>query len=289
MFQMADGLSRSIKLITSNLSDMKNKILTLVSFMLAAIWLLPSCETDMEKAQNAYTASQVIPSVISATGPTLALATKVYTYKITYDRAGSTWAWTAVGATIQSVSTDKKTATVLFTTVPANDTALIKVTETTSGGVTSPEKVFKVRVNPFCALATSGFVGTWTGTDGQGADYTYSSTVTATLSGEQILLDGVNVGFMSDFWAENIVTGGTCLITINDDGTVLLSEQYFCDTDYSDGYKIKGTGTWDNCGAKPTLKINYDIWYPDSNYWIAAHYKSYLDGIDHLTLTLTKN
>ena len=33
--------------------------------------------------------------------------------------------------------------------------------------------------------------------------------------------------------------------------------------------------------------FNNDIYYPDSGYWIAAHYKSYLDGIDHLTATLT--
>jgi hypothetical protein len=269
---------------------MKNKILLLVSFILVAVWLIPSCETDMEKAQDAYTPTQVIPLVISATGPTLALATKTYTYAITYDRAGSTWTWTAVGATVQAVSTDKKTATVLFTTVPANDTALIKVTETTSGGVTSPEKVFKVRVNPFCALALSGFVGTWHGTDGQGPDYNEATTtVTTAVSGTNLLVGGLNVAWMGDFWAETIIAGGTCLMTINDDGTLVVPEQYFCDTNASTGYRIKGTGTWDNCGAKPTIKLNYDIWYPDSNYWITAHYKSYFGGLTYLTAAITKN
>lgn len=269
---------------------MKNKILLLVSFVLVAIWSIPSCETDMKKAQDAYTAAKVIPIVIRASGPTLALATKIYTYKVTYDRAGSTWTWSAVGATVQSVSDDKKTATVMFPTVPTNDTALVKVTETTSGGVTSPEKIFKVRVNPFCALALSGFVGTWAGTDGQGPDYNEPTTsVTTTVSGTNLLVAGLNVAWMADFWAENIIAGGTCLMTINDDGTLIVPEQYFCDTDFSAGYKIKGTGTWDNCGAKPTIKLNYDIWYPDSNFWLAAHYKTYFGGKDYLTANLTKN
>ena len=269
---------------------MKNKILVLATIVLTVVWLFSACKSDMDKTLKDYSAEQVVPVVISATGPTLALATKTYTYKITYDRAGSTWAWTAVGATVQSVSDDKKTATVLFTTVPANDTALIKVTETTSGGVTSPEKVFKVRVNPFCALALSGFVGTWAGTDGQGPDYLETtSSVTTTVSGTNLLVDGLNVAWMGDFWGETIIAGGTCLMTINDDGTIIVPEQYFCDTDYSTGYKIKGTGTWDNCGAKPAIKLNYDIWYVDSGYWIAAHYKSYFGGLDYLTATLTLN
>jgi hypothetical protein len=272
------------------LNNMKNKILVWATLVLTVVWFFSACKSDMDKTLKDYTAEQVVPVVISTSGPTLALQTFTYTFKITYDRAGSTWAWTAVGATVQTVSTDKKTATVLFTTVPVGDTALIKVTETTSGGVTSDEKVLKVRVNPFCPLATSGFVGTWHGTDGQGPDYIYTTTsITTTLSGSNILVNGLNVGWMGDFWGESIITGGTCLMTVNPDGTVTIPEQFFCDTDYSTGYKIHGSGTWDNCGAKPTLKINYDIWWLDKTRWLAVYYKSYFGGKDYLTATLTKN
>lgn len=267
---------------------MKKNIIIRVAFFLVVASLFKACETDIKKAEDAYSASQVFPIVFSTSGPSLVLKTFTYNYMITYDRSGSTWAWTAVDATVQSVSEDTKTATILFDAIPANDTALVMVTETTAGGVKSAQKVLKVRVNPFCPLAIGGFVGTWSGTDGQG-DYTYSSSITTTLSGTNILVSGINVGFMGDFWGENIISGGTCLMTVNNDGTEDIAEQYFCDTNYSVGYKIKGSGIWDNCGAKPKLIINYDIYYPDSNYWIAAHYKSYLNNIDHLTLTITEN
>ena len=267
---------------------MKNNILIRLITLLVAVSLFTACEeTAMEKAQNAYDASMVVPAVLSTAGPSLVLQTFSYDYSVSYFRAGSTWSWSAVDATVESVTDDTRGAKIKFNTLPANGKAQIKVTETTAGGTTSPEKIIEVTVNPFCPLPVGDFVGNWTGTDGQ-ADETYPATVTATLDGDKIVLDGLNVGFMAGFWGETIVEGGTCLVTINANGTVVVPEQYFCDTDYSPGYKIKGSGTWDNCGAKPTLKIDYDIWYPDSNYWIAARYgASYLGGKTYLTASLT--
>jgi hypothetical protein len=267
---------------------MKNRYILRLALFMVAICLFSTCsKLPVEKSQDAYSASKVIPAILGTNGAPLALQTFKYMYSVTYFRAGSKWNWTVTDATIDSISPDTRSIRVLFNTLPASDTALIKVTETTSGGNTTPETVIKVRVNPFCPLAIDGFVGTWTGTDGQGADYTYPGTITTTLSETKILVGGINVGFMEGFWGETIVAGGTCLMTVNSDGTVDIPEQYFCDTDFSAGYKIKGSGTWDNCGAKPNLIINYDVWYPDSGYWIAAHYKSYLDNIDHLTATIT--
>lgn len=268
---------------------MKKNIIARMAFVLAAVMLLSSCgETDIEESQNAYSATDVTPIVLGTSGPTIALQTFAYDFKVTYARAGSTWDWSSADATVQTLSADTRTASILFDELPASGKAIIKVTETTAGGITSPEKSIEVTVNPFCPLPVSGFVGTWTGTDGQGADYTYPTTVTATMSGTQILVDGMNVDFMGDFWAETIISGGTCLMTVNPDGTVVIPEQFFCDTDYSAGYKIKGSGTWDNCGAKPALNVSYDIWYPDSNYWIAARYgANYLDGKTYLSLIVT--
>ncbi len=56
---------------------MKNKILTGLALILAS-WLFTSCETDMEKAQNAYDATQVVPIVLCVTAPTSALQTFTY-------------------------------------------------------------------------------------------------------------------------------------------------------------------------------------------------------------------
>lgn len=269
---------------------MKNNIIIKISSLVLALLLFSACEkTPMEKAREGYDASKVVPAVLSVSGPSIALQTFTYDFAVSYYRAGSTWNWSAVDATVKSVGTDTRTAKILFDKLPSSGKAQIKITETTSGGTTSPEKVVEVTVNPFCPLETSGFAGNWSGTDGQG-DYTYPATITATLSGTQILLDGINVGFMNDFWAENIVTGGTCLMTVNPDGTLVIAEQYFCDTDYSAGYKIKGTGLWDNCGAKPKINITYDIWYPDGNYWIAVKYgPGNLGGKTYLSADLTLN
>ncbi len=86
-----------------------------------------------------------------------------------------------------------------------------------------------------------------------------------------------------------LLAGGSCKVTVNPNGTLVIPEQYFCETDYIDGYKIKGSGTWDNCGAKPTMKIDYDIWFPEDGFWIAAKYgASYLGGKTVLTANLTQ-
>jgi len=246
---------------------MKNKLLIWVALVLAASWLAPSCETDMEKAQNDYTADQVIPIVIGTSGETLALQTFTYTYKVTYDRAGSTWAWTVTDATIQSTSEDTKSITVLFGTKPANDTALIKVVETTSGGVVSPQKVIKVKVKPFCPLAVSDFVGTWGGTDGATGFLYPSEVVTSAPSGSTIQVTGLNYGWMLDYWGETVTAGGTITMTINNDGTLTIADQYCFTTDYEGDpyvYWIKnGTGKWDGCGATPAMTFTYNVYYKD--------------------------
>jgi hypothetical protein len=270
---------------------MKRKIILRIGFLLATVIFMVTCtKSDIQEARDAYKAANVVPVIQKMSGPTSVLKTFRFEYSVSgATRAGSAITWTGVDCVIDSLSSDKATAWVEFTTSPANDTALVKVNETTVGGVAAAEVIKKVKVNPFCPLAVSGLVGTWTGTDGQGTDYTSSATITTTLSGTKILVDGMNVGWMGDFWGESIISGGTCLMTVNNNGTVDIPEQFFCDTDYSSGYKIKGSGKWDNCGAKPTLVIDYDIWYPDSNYWIAARYKSYFNNIPYLTANITLN
>jgi hypothetical protein len=270
---------------------MKRKMILRIAFLLTTAALMITCtKSDIEKAREDYSAAKVIPIVQGISGSASVLQTFAYDYTLTYDRSGSTWAWTGVDCTVQTVSEDTRTATVLFSVIPAAGAkAKIHVVETTVGGKSSPEGEYLVTVNPFCPLPIAGFVGTWTGTDGQGTTYIYPTTITTTLSGTKILLNGINVGVMGDFWGETIISGGTCLMTVNENGTVDIPEQYFCDTDYSAGYKIKGSGTWGNCGAKPNLLINYDIWYPDGGYWIAAHYKSYFGNKDYLTANITLN
>ena len=268
---------------------MKNKIIIKVSFLVLTAFLFSTCEkTPMEKAQDAYDASMVVPAVLSVSGPSLALQTFAYDYTIGYYRAGSSWSWSAVDATVQSVSSDKRKATILFDTKPANDTALVKVTETTIGGVTSAEKIIKVRVDAFCPLANgpADLVGAWEGDDGGGGGYVYPSAVTSALDGETLTISGIGTGFIADFWGEEVITAGDVTVTINNNGTLEIPRQFVFTTLYEGDeydYEIAGTGTWDNCGATPAMKITYDIYYPGDAAGLAATYKSYLDGIGYLT------
>jgi hypothetical protein len=232
-----------------------------------ALLLLTTCETDMEKAQDDYNASMVVPAVLSATGPTLALQTKIYEFKITYFRAGSTWNWTATDATVDSVTADTKTAFILFDQMPANDTALVMVTETTSGKVTSEQKVFEVKVDPFCPLAIGDFVGTWNVVET--GDEPRTSTVSIILgTGTNNLILQVNAGLpgllggVFDGWGEAFQTSvepqGNITMNVNlDNGVVTIPFAYWGQTlpgPYD--YWVFGDGTWSGCGAKPTITIN---------------------------------
>ncbi len=269
---------------------MKNIMMKIAGLVLMMVFLVSSCMEDpIKDAQEKYDYNKIIPKVLDGIqGPAVAIQTFTGDYTINYFRGGSTWNWSATNATVQKVSEDKRTATILFGTYPPNGKATITVTETTQGGITSDPVSKEVTVQKYCPLANgaASLVGEWDGTDGQG-DYTYPSTISTSVSGTKLLVSGINVGFMNDFWAESIVSGGTCLMTVNVNGTLEIPEQYFCDTDYSNGYKIKGTGTWDNCGSKPTLTINYDVWYPDGNYWISVKYAANLGGKAFLTAAIT--
>jgi hypothetical protein len=256
---------------------MKRKMILRIAFLLtAAIFMVTCTKSDIEKAREDYSAPMVVPLVQGITGPASALQTFAFDFTLPYDRAGSTWSWAVTDATLQTVSADKRTATVLFDIKPANDTALVKVTETTVGGVVSPEKVKKVKVNPFCPLPIAGFVGVWSGTDGYGTGsqlYTTEVTTTA-LNATSINITGLNFGWIADYWGETITDGGTLAMTINNNGTTVIPDQYCFTTDYNGDpyeYWLKGTGVWGNCGTYPTLVISYNLYYISDGYTMPSN------------------
>lgn len=253
---------------------MKNNIIARLAFLLVAVMLFPACgETYIEENQNAYTAQDVVPLVLGTSGPSLVLQTFVYDFMVTYDRSGSEWNWSSSDATIQSVSSDTRTATILFDQLPASGTAVIKVTETTAGGVTSPEKTIEVTVKQFCPLpnGANSLVGSWSGDDAF-----YSSIITTTAASATVLnVTGMSIEFIEDWWAETVIDGGTIQMTINNDGTVDIPRQYIYTTEY-DGdpydYEIEGSGVYDFCPANPTMVITYDIYYEGDDVGLAETY-----------------
>ncbi len=98
---------------------------------------------------------------------------------------------------------------------------------------------------------------TWNGTDGE-----YPSEV-STVAGCDLLITGLNFGWMLDWWGEIIVDGGTVKYTVSGSGAINIPLQYYCTTTWNGAvqtpYYIQGTGTLDESGNYPVMTIHYDI------------------------------
>jgi len=142
----------------------------------------------------------------------------------------------------------------------------------------------------FCALSdgVSELVGSW-----KGDDFGYNSQVSITADAGKAVVDGLSFGFMEDWWGETVVDGGSFKMDVDlTNNTVTIPSQYIYTTDYKGDlydYEVAGTGTWNNCGANPTLILKYDIYYPGDAKGLAATYSSYFAGATVMTATLTLN
>lgn len=159
-----------------------------------------------------------------------------------------------------------------------------------SPSATGTKLTYKVKRINFCPLANgvASLVGNWSGKD---AGYT-SNLIKSIVKGTKLNVDGVSVGFMNDFWGEDVVKGGTFDMTVNGNGTIDIPRQYIYTTIYKGAlsdYEIMGSGKWENCGNKPVLTFTYDIYYPGDAKGLAAQYASYLNNIPFLTCVITLN
>lgn len=135
----------------------------------------------------------------------------------------------------------------------------------------------------FCPLinGSADLVGSWGGNDA-----TYTSVVTTVADGANVKISGLGVGFIEDFWGEAVTALGAPVMTVFGNGVVDIPRQYLFTTVYNGApydYEIKGSGKWTNCGAKPTLLITYDIYYPGDADGLAKTNAGYLGGIPYLT------
>jgi len=113
---------------------------------------------------------------------------------------------------------------------------------------------------------------TWSGTDA-----TYDSEVT-TVSGCDLLMSMLGNGWMSDWWGELIVEGGTLTYTVDESGNITIPLQYYCTTTYNGAvqpdYSIQGSGTLDESGDYPVMTLHYD--FNQAGTWIGAYcYENY--------------
>jgi hypothetical protein len=254
---------------------MKNRIKVVSGITLILPMLFTACgETYIEEHQNAYTAQDVVPLVLGVDGPTTVYQTETRDYSVTYNRAGSSWEWSVTGAELQGVSSDTRTATVHFPTKPAGDAAYISVTETTSGGVVSPEKVVEVNVASFCHFDINNFIGAYDCDEAGYGNYDVNFTKHPTLA---------NTIVNDNFW-DYAGAGAVIYYTLSGDflEEVTVPKQDF---EFGDGYVgwVEGSGTYDGCDH--TMTMVYTVFYDGDEY---ITYHDFTPAIKGTTYNVTR-
>jgi len=234
---------------------MKNTILKLAGTLLILILGVTSCMEDpIKEAQEKYDYSQIIPKVLGVNAPAGVVQTQEATVSVNYYRGGSTWAWTAQGATVKSVSPDTRSAVINFNQATADLKARITVVETTYAGKVSEPKTVEVVINPFCAFNVNVFLGDAVCDEEGYGEYGVSFTIDPNNS-KRIHND--------NFW-DWPAPGATIYYDLSGDinQIVTVPKQDFVFGDGSTGW-VQGSGTYDTC--KKTMTVNYTVNYGGSN------------------------
>jgi hypothetical protein len=264
-----DGIIKDILLlIIENHLNMKSKIFKYIPFFLASFLIFSACQkTDIQQANDDFDFNKIVPKVQGIMGPMAVSQTFTETYSANYFRGGSTWNWSVTGATIASVSEDTHEVDVTFTTTGK---AVVTVTETTMGGITSePYSSDSIAVAAFCPLTRDDFLGTWTGDEtGDGAG-PITVTVIAGAGADEIVLEADAEAYpqlLSNIfkgWGETFQPGfgpeGDITLIVNNNGTISVGLDYWGQTlpgPYD--YWYLGSGTWSGCGGI-TMSLHFGL------------------------------
>lgn len=137
---------------------------------------------------------------------------------------------------------------------------------------------YNIKRIEFCPLenGSADLVGTYTvAENGSG----YENGITVTQDGEDIIVDGLGQDFITNFWGEPVIEGGSFTVEVAPNGEMTIPRQYVFTTTWEGSpyeYEIAGTGVWRNCGESPVLEFTYDIYYPGDVDGLAKTYSSYL-------------
>ncbi len=227
---------------------MKNKIFKYILFFAALVLIIGACEkTDIQKANDEYDFSKVIPKVQGVNGPSSATQTLTYAYSVNYYRGGSTWSWTGEGCTVSPVSEDGHDVEVTF---PNDGDVSLTITETTMAGITSEPLVYDVFVETFCPYPWDEWEGSYTGTtDAHASEVVFTRTDNL----NEFTIDGLG-DYPIMYWGENWTSGdGSCVATFYCGDTLIISSQVVGETDYPDTYIIEGGGKVDTDAKTITL------------------------------------
>ena len=187
---------------------------------MAIILIVSSCEdTDIEKANADYDFNKIIPEVLGGiSGPATATKTNTLEYMITYNRGGSTWAWSSTGAVVQTIDGSAGQKVNIFFDKSSTDFGAditISVAETTMGGLTSEAASMTVDVSPFLidisgptlVVATGNGSTSYSVPDNDGATYAWTAT------GGTVTGTGATVSVNWDMSATDITGTVSCVKT----------------------------------------------------------------------------
>lgn len=200
---------------------------------------------------------EIIPVPFTVTGPLEVHQTVTADYEIVpeFDQAGTIWQWEVVGAVIQSISADRKKATLHFTELPASGKVKITIYETSADGTEAEPTVLEVTVLKFCALNIKEFTGIFDCDEAGYGVYPVNFTKHPTIA---------NTIVNDNFW-DWPGAGATVYYTLSGDFDQKISvpKQNF---EFGDGYVgwIEGSGTYDGCTHEMT--IDYTVFYEDEEY-----------------------
>lgn len=230
---------------------MKKIILGLSGITLGIMFIVSSCTTPaIEAAQEAYDYNSIVPKVLGVNSPSSVVQTQTVDVNVNYHRGGSIWSWSAEGATVQSVSEDTKTATILFDQAPASGKAVISVTETTMGGITSDPLSVEVSIEPFCVLDINKFTGAFDCDEEGYGVYPVNFTLDPDVQ-NRIIND--------NFW-DWPADGEVIYYDLSGDidQIVTVPKQTFTFGDGTVGW-VEGSGVYDGCAG--TMVVDYDVEY----------------------------
>jgi hypothetical protein len=244
---------------------MKNKITRYISFFMAsALILMAGCEkSDIDKANEAYDFSKIVPIIKVIEGPASAPAHGQLDFPFIYTvpaRGGSTFAWSLVdtkyGGTIIVDPVRPFIAKIVYNQSDVDTAAIIRVVETSMGGIASEPKELNVKLTKFCPYNMNPFVGNLVGTSSANANPMIGAK---TNNLNELKITGL-AGFIQSSWGENWVVGdGSCVLKFSCGEVVTLERTKLGETDYPDTYFIEGSGTIDpvNNSITLTFKVFY--------------------------------
>lgn len=258
---------------------MKNRFLGILGIFVAFIFLLSSCGlTDIEQAAEDYNYNKIIPMIFDFTGPTTVSASGLAasTYSVA-GRGGSTYTFTPVGYGATIVEGDYPfIVDVTWNQSSVDTSALLLVTETTMGGLTSAADTLEITLKKFCPMDLADFLGTWSGTEEGDCDNDpITVTFVAGSAANTIVAEATAgipafLGCVFTGWTEVFQAGfgneGDIILTIGLlDGTIDINQEYMGQTlpgPYD--YDQNGSGTWSGCGASPTMTFDFGL---DASMW----------------------